>query len=534
MTSLKSLPARPSQESLRKQAKKLARDIAAGNADAVARVRAQFPETELPLSQRDAQLVLAREYGHTGWQELMAEVHRRLGGGLEWAASQAHRIIHDNDVEALKRLLAEFPALLSWRGEMHEGGLLGMATRSFGDSGDPERERNYTRMACAELLIDAGAIVLPEVCEGLVESRTKGLLQLFERKQLLPRSLKFRTALGDLVAVRSCVDAGDDGRAALNHAFTCACHFEYEPIAAFLLDRLIALDAQLGAQIDGGPGRAAFIKYLIEARATLAFMRATPEGPWQAFVMHQVVTAIHDDDLPAFVRQLQLEPWLLGESCVGFQVGLIERATLRDRGAFIEALLERDAALLRSVPRPSSQAIGFAFTYAKTHLLPMLTRIWAIPDDLAHAAGTGDLDRVKKWFDASGKPALGDLANQFPCNSPEARSKLQWGEPRAQQALDTALAWAVINRHLDVADFLLEHGADINTRWSSHEPASILHELVFLEDYEGMQFLIDRGIDMTLTDYRWGGTAQGWAYNAAKNEKMADWLGEAEQQRKGA
>jgi hypothetical protein len=33
-------------------------------------------------------------------------------------------------------------------------------------------------------------------------------------------------------------------------------------------------------------------------------------------------------------------------------------------------------------------------------------------------------------------------------------------------------------RHFDVADFLLEHGADINTRWASHEPASILHHLV--------------------------------------------------------
>jgi ankyrin repeat protein len=33
--------------------------------------------------------------------------------------------------------------------------------------------------------------------------------------------------------------------------------------------------------------------------------------------------------------------------------------------------------------------------------------------------------------------------------------------------LDAALAWSVINSHLDVADFLLHNGADINTTWSS-------------------------------------------------------------------
>ncbi len=65
----------------------------------------------------------------------------------------------------------------------------------------------------------------------------------------------------------------------------------------------------------------------------------------------------------------------------------------------------------------------------------------------------------------------------------------------------------------------------------SHEPASILHELVFKENYEAMQFLIERGIDMTITDYRWGGTAQGWAWHAARNEKMTHWLEEAERKR---
>src|SRR5580692_400696 len=114
MTASKSLPARPSLESLRKQAKRLARSIAAGHAAAIARARAHLPNVDLPLTQRNAQLVIAREYGLTGWQDLTAEVSKRLGHGLEWAVKQARRIIHDNDVEQLKHLLGEYPALLSW------------------------------------------------------------------------------------------------------------------------------------------------------------------------------------------------------------------------------------------------------------------------------------------------------------------------------------------------------------------------------------------------------------------------------------
>src|SRR5262249_4748536 len=107
----------------------------------------------------------------------------------------------------------------------------------------------------------------------------------------------------------------------------------------------------------------------------------------------------------------------------------------------------------------------------------------------------------------------------------------QWGPPRVQRVLDTAFAWSLINRHLDVAAFLLAHGADVNTTWSSHEPASILHELVFHANYGSMQFLIDHGIDMTIRDHRWNATAQGRALHAAKDETMARWLQEAERQR---
>ena len=148
----------------------------------------------------------------------------------------------------------------------------------------------------------------------------------------------------------------------------------------------------------------------------------------------------------------------------------------------------------------------------------------------------GNLPRVKQWFDESGAPALGDVENHYPSSPYMPKSRIeeyarQWSTPSEQRVLDTAFAWSVINRHFDVADFLLEHGADIHTRWNSHEPASILHHLVFYGSYESMQFLIDRGIDMTIKDYRWNGTAQGWARHAANDEKMAQWLEEAERQR---
>ena len=44
----------------------------------------------------------------------------------------------------------DYPALLSWRADENDGGLLGMATGSFGDSFDPFREEHFTRKACAD------------------------------------------------------------------------------------------------------------------------------------------------------------------------------------------------------------------------------------------------------------------------------------------------------------------------------------------------------------------------------------------------
>ena len=169
--------------------------------------------------------------------------------------------------------------MLSWHDDEDDGGLLGFATGSYGDSFDPISEQHFTRAACAELLIDAGAVVMPSVCEGLLRSRARGLLQLFRRKGLLPRTLKFLAALGDIDAVRTALDENGNDLAAVTEAFTIACGFEHEAVASLLLDRCIALDPELGAHIDGSVGRHAFVSYFIENRPG----HATEVGLWKAF-----------------------------------------------------------------------------------------------------------------------------------------------------------------------------------------------------------------------------------------------------------
>ena len=46
-----------------------------------------------------------------------------------------------------------------------------------------------------------------------------------------------------------------------------------------------------------------------------------------------------------------------------------------------------------------------------------------------------------------------------------------------------------------------------------------------------MRFLVERGIDLTIRDYRWNATAEGWARHALRDEAMAAWLAEEQRQR---
>lgn len=539
MSAARDLPARPSLDSLRKQAKKLARDAAAGNDTAIARIHAQLPRATSPLSNRDAQLVVAREYGFAGWPDLTAEVHRRLGRGLEWAASQAKVAIHDDDRDRLQVLLREYPELVTWRDE--RGETLSSAIAPYAlDVSDPARERTYTRPAAAEMLIDAGLTVERDTWEYLIHTGASGMLQLLARKGVLPRTLPVLAALGDEDGVRSWFSEshihdntqGVDEHILINQALMNACRFKHAEIATWLLDRAVGLDPDLGRRIDRWEGRQAFVEFLMRHSASWA-TEGAETTPWQAFVIRQLTSALDHDDLPAFRRWLAEEPWVLRQSFVNLQIKWIERASYgKDRERFITTLLEHDPALLGMQPPPQSWAITYALSYGNAHLVPLLRRIWSLPNDLPHAAGVGDAGAVARWFDTDGRPVLGSLAQHYPADDPK-RADLGWGAMTAQYVLDVALAWAVLNHHFEIASFLLERGADIDTDWGTHEPASILHEAAIQGNEPAVRFLIDHGADLTLEDYRYRSTAEGWARYGSRDERMADLLRAAAFDRKG-
>ena len=103
----RSLPSRPDLAQQKKQAKELLRSFAAGDADALARVRALLPDKQ-QIALADAQFVLAREYGFANW----AALRQHIEAGAEPTASPMERM-HDafrrRDAAAMRRLFKRHP-----------------------------------------------------------------------------------------------------------------------------------------------------------------------------------------------------------------------------------------------------------------------------------------------------------------------------------------------------------------------------------------------------------------------------------------
>jgi hypothetical protein len=108
------LPARPSLEQLRKQAKNLLRDYRAGDTAVTERARAVIPRLAEPggfvdVTLADAQFVLARVYGFENWAKLVRHVEGvRSSGRIEQFERLALDFLAADDVDAMQRLGTHF------------------------------------------------------------------------------------------------------------------------------------------------------------------------------------------------------------------------------------------------------------------------------------------------------------------------------------------------------------------------------------------------------------------------------------------
>ena len=153
------LPARPSLEQLRKQAKELLKQLRAGGPAALTRARAQHPglEPNDRFALADAQLVLAREYGFRSWARLKhhveavqrpADFDEPIWGRDTWPFLVA---VYRGDESTVREMLKRDPSLA--RAEYAYLQPLHYAVRGG-------------RIAMVRLLIEAGADPLAEGWSG--------------------------------------------------------------------------------------------------------------------------------------------------------------------------------------------------------------------------------------------------------------------------------------------------------------------------------------------------------------------------------
>lgn len=469
---------------------------------------------------------------------------------LKWAVEAAEKAIHDNDTARLDRLVSEHPGLLTRCYPDVECPVLLYATISYANFPGAENEGIYNRPDCARLLLDAGAVMHPRVYLRAIDTGAHGMLALFDEKGMLPENLRTLTARGDLDKVRACFNAAGalhdvgrpeaalrtgyngaeadwpdpaDDRLIVADAFLYACRLGHLDVAHYLMDRCLQLDDDLRTRVEAWRGKKAFIDFLLEKRPEggrqARSYREADDDPgliWRRAVELRLLAALDEGDSDSVRELLATEPFLLGPRYLETQEMLLAVAACSEgKLPVIEAVITSGAAITTAPEPPASRAILYAFEYGNADYIPALSQIWPVPDDLPHAAGLGDKEAVAKRF-ANGYPRLGD-PSLYVC--PPGETPLAG----VQEIVDRALAWAVQNGNHEVADYLLDHGANINTRWSTHEPASILHECAFAGRMEQVAYLVGRGIDVNIRDHRHNATPEDWARYAGHME-IAEYL----------
>ncbi|MGH1365104.1 MAG: ankyrin repeat domain-containing protein [Calditrichia bacterium] len=125
-------------------------------------------------------------------------------------------------------------------------------------------------------------------------------------------------------------------------------------------------------------------------------------------------------------------------------------------------------------------------------------------NSLCAAAMLGNAEATERFFDENGKLSSALLPIHFP-----------WGaiqDSVEQDAIDQAFILALRNKKYNTPALLLKRGANINAiPPGNHEECTALHQAVYLNDIDMVDWLIDRDATGNIKDPRYKADAIEWA-----------------------
>ncbi|HEX9622230.1 MAG TPA: hypothetical protein VF989_18920 [Polyangiaceae bacterium] len=478
---------------------------------------------------RDVQLALAREYGFEDWNAWKQHVAIARGdrSALVAAANQA---IAACDAGRLERLLGDVR-------EPRTIDVQALATELFQKTLSwpnyvGENEAYETRSPCDRVLLDAGA----QPGDGYLRAITTGStrqLQLLKSRGFAPDNLRVAAAAGDLAAVARLFDekgglrpegrptaelsartvgpawpdAGDTARV-LADALRFAARHNHREIVHFILLQAQRIEPELASKVASFQGAEPLAAFLCEHRESLNVDEC--HGSWDLLHELRLRLAREQNDAAGFQALLQEEPAFLDARHLAFQVATIEEAAFTHRTAIAGVLLAAEPAVLAE-PERLTAAMRYAVEYANREMVELLAPLCRPRDDLPTWAALGDLERVRGFFDAAG---------ELEPHSAELPGSLD-GLGESYATLLHALGLACMNEQLDVAEYLLERGADIDGPWGTHQAATVLHEMAGHGKMTAIAFLVEHGAALDRRDAGYGAFAHGWAHVFGRAEAHA-------------
>jgi hypothetical protein len=266
---VKKLPARPSLEQYKKQAKDLVKAFESNQAEALQRIKANHDrfgnlrDSEIhhvPFALADAQFVIAREHGFQSWPKFAKHVTALTRSNSPVAQFEAAvDAIVTGDMGTLKRLLRQNPELIRERSNReHRAMLLHYVGANGVENFRQKTPRNAVEVA--EVLLGAGAEV-DAIADLYGGSTTLGLVVT----SVFPFLAGVQDALADTF-LKHGADIDHPGGAGNQHCPVNGCLANGRPEAAeFLAGRGARLDLEAAA----GVGRLDVVKTFFGANGRL-------------------------------------------------------------------------------------------------------------------------------------------------------------------------------------------------------------------------------------------------------------------------